>query len=374
MRAPAAVTGSLAPLVRTLLVVALSGLALTACKSSGTGSVPVSVPAGGHAPGSAAANSGSASGGAGCVNCVGAAFQAPPAQGFRHTLMGFLASAAAPQHSAQDVILPPGTQAQLPGKFAYGLVSKDLEDEDVRVYLYDCQAWRLVNQVTTNNDGRTTAPLDPASLGLGLGVYDLRQAVLGDASVTPSQLRIFPAATKLVVFDIDGTLTTSDTELLHDAVNDFFRPLFNRSFVPQAYDAAVDLTNAYAAKGYVLIYLTGRPYWLTRITREWLRDLGFAPGGLHVADSNSQVLPSKSSVGDYKKDYLNHLQSLGYEIVYAYGNATTDIYAYREAGIPLVQTFTIGSHAGEGGTNPIHGGYRTHLATVMALPPANQPF
>lgn len=287
--------------------------------------------------------------------------------------MGLLAASASPEHSAQDVLALPNAPIAIPGKFAYGRLSKDLEGEDVRVYVHDCFSWELLGQPRTDSDGRTSTTFDPVALGMGIGAYEVRQEVVGDASVVESRLRILPAGTKLVVLDIDGTLTTSDTELFIDIFDEFFIPI-QGGYTPQAYPGAVDLTRALAAKGYEIVYMTGRPYWLTRPTRSWLEQLGFAPGSLRLANSNSEALPTSSGVATYKREYLRSLMALGYEIAYAYGNASTDIEAYQQAGVAPANTFIIGRHAGEQGTQPIHGGYTQHLSTVAAFPDANQPF
>jgi hypothetical protein len=110
-------------------------------------------------------------------------------------------------------------------------------------------------------------------------------------------------------------------------------------------------------------------------TREWLADLGFAEGHLHLTDRGSQALPTESGVGAYKTAYLKYLQGLGYVIDYAYGNATTDISAYENAGIAKEHTFIIGTHAGERGTQALSAGYTDHIdGFVAGEPDAAQPF
>ena len=61
-------------------------------------------------------------------------------------------------------------------------------------------------------------------------------------------------------------------------------------------------------------------------------------------------------------------------IDFAYGNATTDIYAYLNAGIAADVTWIIGDHAGEMGTHAVTGAWTARVGEVAALPTVSQPF
>ena len=226
----------------------------------------------------------------------------------------------------------------------------------------------------TDSDGRIA--LQAAAEDLPpVGVYALYLRVIGDNTYTVSYLRVVPPESQLMVFDIDGTLTTDDMELIHDVMADIFNPILGGDYVPQARPHAQQVTlQRRLVQGYMLIYLTGRPYLLTSKSRKWLSDLQMAPGHLHVTNSNSEVLPTNDAVGDYKTQYLASLQDLGLEIRAAYGNASTDIYAYRQAGIPLERTFIIGENGGQDGTSDLGEDYQDHLSEISGKPPAEQPF
>jgi hypothetical protein len=295
--------------------------------------------------------------------CTGRPYTLAPDEGWRHTIATpIITAAGAPNHSGKDTLARPGAAAALPGKFTYGAISKDLEDEDVLVFLDDCQGWTSLGRFRTNSDGRMSAPA-PA---LPTGVYELRFQVAGDQSTTTSFLWILPAGTRAVVSDIDATLTTNDSEV--------FQQIFNGSYIPETYPGAIELTKAHEARGHLVFYMTGRPYWLSPQTRGYLAARGFAVGPLRVADSNSDILPTEGSVGAYKLANLNALKAFGLEIDFAYGNATTDIYAYLGAGIPADRVWIIGDHAGEQGTHPIMGDWAPRVAEVDALPAVVQPF
>ena len=291
------------------------------------------------------------------VTCRGRAATPAPGQDWRHLTTSVVVATGAANHSAQDVIAPPGAAVSLPGKFSYGVVSKDLEDEDVLVSLDDCSGWRQLAVVSTNSDGRiaVSAPSE-----LGPGVYEVHFQVLGDGSTTTSYLWILPTGTHVVVSDIDGTLTESDSQL--------FMQILDGSHVPVPYPGAVALTTAHAAKAAIVVYLTGRPYWLTRQTRDWIANLGFASGPLHVTDSNEEAVPAESGVGAYKRAWLQGLRTQGYVIDFAYGNATTDIYAYLGAGVPADTVWIIGDHGGEMGTHAVTGAWTARVGEVQALP------
>lgn len=297
-------------------------------------------------------------------DCRGASFTPPPVQEWRHDIVTpAIVASGSPVHSGQDVLVEPGGSASLPGKFTYGTISKDLEDEDIRVFLYDCQQWVELGDFTTDSDGRISAPVAEVP---GVGVYEARLHVLGDQSSTTSYLWVLPRGTHLVVTDIDGTMTESDSQL--------FQQMFDGSHVPVAYPGAVELTTAHRALGHVVFFLTGRPYWLTEKTRVWLRDLEFTPGPLRVTNSNSESLPTEGGVGTFKMLQVEALLDAGYLIDFAYGNASTDIYAYLGAGLLPTQVWIIGDNAGDQGTQPATGSWVPRVAEVQALPPVTQPF
>jgi phosphatidate phosphatase PAH1 len=125
------------------------------------------------------------------------------------------------------------------------------------------------------------------------------------------------------------------------------------------------LTQAWAAKGYTIVYLTARTHDLRAESRSWLEDLGFPTGPLITENG------AKADV--YKTLWLKRMiQSFGWEVVAAYGNADTDITAYDNAGIAKDRTFIVGPLAGMSGTQPIANlDFTNHIATYVAIQPAN---
>lgn len=268
-------------------------------------------------------------------------------------------------HSAHDAIGERAEAVKLRGKFAYGWISKDLEDESVAVWIDDGTGWVALGEHVTDDDGRIEVDL-PAGVVTAPGVYEAAFQVIGDGSRTSALVWILPRGSRLALTDIDGTLTSSDFQV--------FAQILDGRHVPVAYSGAVDLTAAHAERGHIVLYLTGRPYYLTRASRDWLAGLGFAPGPLHVTDSNHEAAPTERGVGDFKLRFIERLITAGYTVDVAYGNAATDVRAYLEAGLAPGQVWIIGSHGGLQGTHAGTHDWRERAAAVAAGPSVIQPF
>lgn len=288
--------------------------------------------------------------------CLQDTFVAPDPTGF-HNWRSRLKASGAPCHHTQDIVSLPGVNVTLGGKFAYGVFSADLEGESISVAVNACDRWASVGEFTTNDTG--TGHLSLATDALGLGQFGVTQTVEGDATSVASTLLLVPPGTHFVVFDVDGTLTFAEMELLQKN--------------PRMRADAAALTQLWAAKGYAVIYLTGRPVALHSTTLAWLRAFDFAPGTTHLSESAGQLLPTNAGVGDYKLAYLRHLMDMGFHVDFAYGNSKTDRYAYGAAGIPLDNIYYVGTAQAADGAQAIDA-YRDHLQTVRTLPNATQPF
>lgn len=275
-------------------------------------------------------------------------------------------------HSAQDVIVKPNEPITIAGKFAYGRVSKDLEDESVALFVDDCKTWVAHGTELTNDDGRTKHVL---SEGFSeVGVFGVTQVMSPDQTQIYSQLTVVPTGTRLIVFDVDGTLTVGDSELKDELADEYFAEIMSGNRHPKAYPGAAALTQAWADKGYQIVYLTGRPYWLAQLTRRWLQAQGCASGHLHTTDRNRDALPTQAGVGEFKAAYLKELLAAGYVIDYVYGNTKSDVFAYASAGLSPAKTHIIGEHRGQGGTKAIEDSYLEHLEWVVVQPSVVQPF
>jgi hypothetical protein len=301
------------------------------------------------------------------ANCTGRAFTPDSSQGWRHLGTNLTVSAGAPRHDAADALVTSSKDVTLAAKFTYGVIKKDLEDENIRTYIDDCSGWHALADVRTDSDGVAHPALD---VTLPDGIYDVKLVVLGDGSIASATMWILPRGTHLALFDIDGTLTTDDAELIIDIAED----IYDGDYVAQAYPGAIDLVSAHAGIGHIPVFMTGRPRWLSGVTRTWLADLHAPIAPLILAPGNAEALPFESGVGDFKLDTIAALEARGFIVDLGHGNASTDIYAYLGAGLPATQTWIIGEHAAEQGTQDPGPDWVSRAAQVATSTPIAQPF
>jgi hypothetical protein len=174
-----------------------------------------------------------------------------------------------------------------------------------------------------------------------------------------------------IVTDIDETLTLSDAE--------FVMQLGDSTYDPIEREGAAEMITAYADLGYQIMYLTARAESLSaedsgetsrELTERWLMEHDFPLDDASTIVVLSPNLVVGESARMYKAEAIATQQAAGWRFDYAYGNATSDIDAYADAGIPLDVTFIIGEHAGEGGTVAVEGeGWVEHTADVLPTVP-----
>lgn len=239
-----------------------------------------------------------------------------------------------------------------------GLFAMPLSGENVSLWYYDTDqtAWESVGRGKTGDDGYYDLPATGFVAPPGRPIYSVLEA---DGSCAVHFDYLFPPGSKVVVTDIDGTLTTSDSEIIMQIPDE--------TYVPKMMIAADRLLQAWSMKGYPVVYLTARGHVLRVESRGWLVDLGFPDGPLITASGE------EPNADVYKTLWMNRMiQDFGWDVVAAYGNADTDIIAYANAGIPKEQTFIIGPLAGDSGTVAIpNNDYTEHIATYVAAQPAN---
>ncbi len=260
----------------------------------------------------------------------------------------------------------PDTDAAATGPVAYhgvksrtkinqGLFGNPLAGERVSLWSYDGSAWASIGATTTDANGAYDLPATGYTAANKHPVYSMLEA---DGSCAEHFTTLLPPGSKVVVTDIDGTLTVDDAQSI-DQIPD-------ATYVPIEMGSAHQLIQAWDAKNYPIIYLTARPNTLRVESRVWLRDQGFPTGALITA-----VMTEEASA--YKTAWLERIVTqFGWDVVAAYGNADTDITAYNNAGIPKDQTFIVGPLAGTDGTQPIDGmDFAAHIASYVAAQPGN---
>ncbi len=286
----------------------------------------------------------------------------PAKKSFRHFGNRILAKFYKPWHMVHDEMVRAGQAATVTAKFDYDAVlHKDLEDETVHAYLFGpgMQQWQAIGSYRTDSDGKIRVPVGVRPVG----EYRLRFVVEGDLSQVDGYLSVVEAGRKAVLFDIDGTLTINDFEAYADYVG---------VKTAQAYYYAPETVRAYRDKGYQLVFLTARPYWVTKDGREWFVTQNLPQWHYRSNPYGDGPIPPNTVA--HKQGYIQYLREhVGLDIVRAYGNASTDIEAYAGAGLPKAETWIIGKNAGNNGTQAISGDYSYHFSTVVQNTPAACP-
>lgn len=336
--------------------------------------------------GGGAAGSGGASGASGAGGSSGAAGgkvcpppptcdAALPALGakkdWNHITSNAIVLAGSPNHRGRDLFVNPGAPQWIIGKFAYGLTDKDLKGEDVDIYLLrGCQGpWEKLGSAQTTNDGdhATVEGVDdsggrvyfeiPAAKALGPGRHRVLLVVAGDHTTTDVFFEVVPEKTPIFVSDVDGTLTTSETEEYGALLT---------GVTPNANDGAAAVLNMLAQKGYRPMYVTARPEFLVERTREFVAQRGFPIGLVHTTLGLTGALGGSAST--YKTDELAMLAGKGLVPAWAFGNTNTDADAYENGKIQPLKNRVFYQY-----TDSAHGGrriesYNELLAEVTALP------
>lgn len=256
-------------------------------------------------------------------------------------------------HRGRDLILTPELDQWVLGKFSYGVIDKDLHDEEVDIWLdRDCSGkWEKLGTELTTNDG-AHAPVYgvddtggrvyyqiPSSQSLGVGRHRIYMVVAGDLSGTEQIIEVVPKGTVYFVSDVDGTLTSKETEeysaLLTGTISD-------------ANPGAASVLSQLAAKGYRPFYLTARPEFLVGRTREFVRVKGFPTGAVHT----TLAYGGTGNVAYvFKKGELDELAGRGLEIAWAFGNTESDADAFFASNIEpathrIFYQFTDAAHGG----------------------------
>src|SRR6185295_11266439 len=118
------------------------------------------------------------------------------------------------------------------GKFTYSLVAKDLTDEEVDVFVEKGCAgtWEKLGTTTTTSNDTNHAVIEdvadnggrayfqiPKDKALPLGRHRIRLVVAGDQTSTDLVMDVVPKGTKIVVTDVDGTLTDRKSTRLNSS-------------------------------------------------------------------------------------------------------------------------------------------------------------
>jgi len=298
-----------------------------------------------------------------------------PALGFDHFSSDIAAGSGSDNHRGRDLFLNPGDPQWVLGKFSYGILDDDIKDEQVDIYLSrDCQAWELLGSARTTEDGAHATVEGvadtggrvyfqvPPNLEVGLGRHRIHMVVRGDLTTADAFIDVVPPATPVIMSDIDGTLTTEETEE--------FTALLSGT-LPNANVDSAEVLRRLAGKGYRPFYMTARPEFLGKRTRAFLEMHGYPPGTVHTTLNKSGALGGTAV--DYKSGELAWLFGKGLLPAWAFGNTDTDAEAYENGGIqPLEHRIFFQFDDAIFGGRRIEA-YTELLAEVDALPAVCQP-
>ncbi|KAK2076228.1 hypothetical protein QBZ16_001160 [Prototheca wickerhamii] len=218
----------------------------------------------------------------------------------------------------------------------------------------------------------------PPTVAAAPGHWEFVGLLPDDYSSAKGSLFMLQPGTKAVVFDLDGTITVGDSQVVTQFTLDALgASTALNSKLSHKYDLrprrhALHVVRAWAAKGYQPVYLSGRQGSYYNLTLAWLIKHRYPPGPIHLTRTHLPTLPVYFSVGMFKVKYIEQLRAKGVEVYAAYGNTPTDVKAYAAAGVAKERTFIIGPHAGKGGTVKVPN-WTDHLPEVLALPDADIP-
>lgn len=287
--------------------------------------------------------------------CDGALPALGPTEDWRHSIATPITTAmGSARHRGRDLVLREGEAQWALAKFAYGAADDDLKDEDVDIWLdRGCTGtWAMLATTSTTRDGDhpTVEGVEdtggqvyweiPSSSALGLGRHRLVFVVRGDHSTAEQFIDVLPLGTRIVVTDVDGTQTSSETAE--------WGALLTGSG-PDARPFGADVLHQLQARGYHVFYITARPDWLEPRTREWLRDYGYPEGSVHTTLSFTGALGGAAET--FKTEELAMLEGhLPGSLDWAIGNTDTDVAAYVNAGVPRERLFAYQYDPGTNGT------------------------
>jgi phosphatidate phosphatase PAH1 len=279
----------------------------------------------------------------------------PPAvtaQGFRHKRSKLIAKLGSPNHRGIDLIASEDDARQtIEGKLAYGKLDKDVDKEDAELFACIGNAWKSLGVHTTDDDGRLSLTLEGAAR-LPTGMRDLYIAALGDGSGAYFVGYVAPRGTKVVITDVDGTLSWSENAIIKTVLSRD-HDIKHRPSAPEAL----------AKLPYPIVYTTARGDVFIDVTRKWLDRHGF-PRGLLRLSKGMFAKPGESAI-EYK---TKTLRSISVPIAAGIGNRKSDITAYTTIGLAAKQIFIHLPEYAKEVKKDLDAGKATGFADYLELP------
>ncbi|HEX5060237.1 MAG TPA: hypothetical protein VFV99_12800, partial [Kofleriaceae bacterium] len=195
------------------------------------------------------------------------------------------------------------------------------------VELFACieAVWQPIGTARTNDDGRFSFALT-GTKRLQIGMRDLFVSVTGDRTGAAFIGFVAPTGTKMVVSDVDGTLTESE--------NSYPESLALGGDVPVQPGAPAAL-QMLKARNYAVVYITSRGDRFTQDTRDWFAAKGFPRGPMRLPPA-IVTLPGADTV-EFKSSAIESLAA--FDVEAGFGNRSSDVTAYMENGISADRIF-----------------------------------
>lgn len=215
----------------------------------------------------------------------------------------------------------------------------------------DRRQWKQYGREVIRKHGKVRFFIDRGRLlaecrGMPARLF-IRMTSLRDGSTARGSAWVLNRGTGIGVFDIDGTLTTGNINIvLQLSLHPFH---IRRS--PVERNGARDLVRLWFSRGYLPVYLSGRAGSYYELTKEWLSKQGFPAGPIEATHSSMPTLPiwrvplTNVGVGSFKISAMRNYTEVGQaDIRGSYGNVETDIRVNAALGIPPSRSFIIGKH------------------------------
>ncbi|CAD5114933.1 DgyrCDS3963 [Dimorphilus gyrociliatus] len=198
-------------------------------------------------------------------------------------------------------------------------------------------------------------PEQIAKLGLKEGANEITYTVTTSLQGTTrlvSYIHLFRWDDRLIISDIDGTITKSDVFGQVLPMLPFFRHDWSQAGIAKLYQ---DIHR----NGYKFIYLSARAIGQAHTTRQYLKSIKQI--GQHELPDGPLLLSPSSLISAFHKEVierkpeefkiscLKDIRDLFHDrnpFYAGYGNRSNDVWAYQAVGVPLSRIFTV-NHRGE---------------------------
>jgi len=217
-----------------------------------------------------------------------------------------------------------------------GVVKSDislLKDIDGEVYFVDDEA------AGANNYSKVPSHENLLKMGLLKGENVVRFTTVNTHQFTYAKIFVWSTNAKIVVTDIDGTITRSD---VRGHLCSKLRMKWHHNSVCECFKKVREL-------GYQVVYLTARSISMEHTTRKYLQDMELPSGPVLLSRKRfagavaSEIIKkdAKLEKAEHVTNILNLFPAGSNPIVAGFGNNENDNWVYRNAGIPESHIFIV---------------------------------